>query len=348
MSLELEGLVKGLEKLELLISDSSLPSADKEKAQELIGGARDALVAYGKERTKEIAEDPYNQYPYNIIKAVFRNQDVPVGPTLSDDQRQGMVYSLGMLNELDQKVLRLRYKEGLDWPEICYVLGLPRAQVRRQERQALRKLAQPVRSRYFLVGLEATQKEVFYRGEKDVYEAEIEHLKKTLSVGMQDDLTFSMRWKAMKLFTTHIPIEELGITPSGIKLLKSKNIKTLEDILLLSDISKDSFPGSTNRMIRTIKEIKARYRAAEKCVLSGQGWSPDKINENISIKDLHFSVRTSNCLRKAGIETLKQLKKYTAEELMAIDNFGKGCLEEVVTKIGPLRISKIETRMITC
>ena len=348
MSLELEGLIKGLEKLELLISDSSLPSADKEKVQELIGGARDSLVAYGKEKTKEIADDPYNQYPYNLIKAIFKNQDVPIGPTLSDDQRQGMVYSLGMLNELDQKVLKLRYKEGLDWPEICCVLSLPRAQVRRQERQALRKLAQPVRSRYFLVGLEATQKEVFYREEIDAYEEEKEHINKTLSVGMQNDLTFSMRWKAMKLFTTHIPIEELGITPTSIKILKSKNIKTLEDILLLPDISKDSFPGITNRMIRTIKDIKDRYRAAEKCVLSGRGWRPDEINENISIKDLRFSVRTSNCLRKAGIETLKQLKKYTAEELMALDNFGKGCLEEVVTKIGPLRISKTETRMGTC
>jgi len=51
------------------------------------------------------------------------------------------------------------------------------------------------------------------------------------------------------------------------------------------------------------------------------------------IEDLDFSVRTYNCLKKEGVDSLGQLVRHSEEELMAIRNFGKRSLTEVVEKL---------------
>jgi DNA-directed RNA polymerase subunit alpha len=51
------------------------------------------------------------------------------------------------------------------------------------------------------------------------------------------------------------------------------------------------------------------------------------------IEDLDFSVRTYNCLKKEGVDTLGHLVQHPEEELMAIRNFGKRSLTEVVEKL---------------
>ncbi|MCR5735054.1 MAG: AAA family ATPase [Lachnospiraceae bacterium] len=52
-----------------------------------------------------------------------------------------------------------------------------------------------------------------------------------------------------------------------------------------------------------------------------------------SIEDLDLSVRAYNCLRRAGIQTIGQLKKLTDEELMKVRNLGKTSFEEVKNKL---------------
>lgn len=45
--------------------------------------------------------------------------------------------------------------------------------------------------------------------------------------------------------------------------------------------------------------------------------------------ELGFSVRTANCMRAEGIETLRDLRQMTERRLLEIPNFGRRCLEEV-------------------
>lgn len=52
------------------------------------------------------------------------------------------------------------------------------------------------------------------------------------------------------------------------------------------------------------------------------------------IEELDFSVRTFNCLKKAGIMTIGELVQTTEPELMQIRNFGRKSLEEVREKLG--------------
>jgi DNA-directed RNA polymerase subunit alpha len=52
------------------------------------------------------------------------------------------------------------------------------------------------------------------------------------------------------------------------------------------------------------------------------------------IEDLDFTVRAYNCLKKSNINTVGELVSRTADELLAIRNFGQRSLEEVTAKLG--------------
>ena len=51
------------------------------------------------------------------------------------------------------------------------------------------------------------------------------------------------------------------------------------------------------------------------------------------IEELGLSVRSENCLHRAGIETIGQLTVKTENELRLIRNFGEKCLAEVTAKM---------------
>lgn len=53
----------------------------------------------------------------------------------------------------------------------------------------------------------------------------------------------------------------------------------------------------------------------------------------VKIEELNFSARVYNCLRRAGIETVEQLKRMSDEDLVCLRNFGTTCLAEVRRKI---------------
>jgi len=57
------------------------------------------------------------------------------------------------------------------------------------------------------------------------------------------------------------------------------------------------------------------------------------------IENLDFSVRTYNCLKKEKIDTLGLLIENTEEDLLAIRNFGKRSLTEVIEKLAELELA---------
>jgi len=52
-----------------------------------------------------------------------------------------------------------------------------------------------------------------------------------------------------------------------------------------------------------------------------------------TIEELDFSVRSYNCLKKSGINTLRDLISYSPEEVIKIKNLGKKSLDEIKEKI---------------
>jgi len=49
----------------------------------------------------------------------------------------------------------------------------------------------------------------------------------------------------------------------------------------------------------------------------------------LPISELELSVRSSNCLREAGIKTIADLVKRAEEEMLGFKNFGKKSLTEI-------------------
>ena len=78
------------------------------------------------------------------------------------------------------------------------------------------------------------------------------------------------------------------------------------------------------RADRGLRRVRGRRRAAARAgVPLAHGM------ENFPIEELELGVRSYNCLKRVGIETIGDLVMKTENELAAIPNFGKKSIEEV-------------------
>ena len=56
----------------------------------------------------------------------------------------------------------------------------------------------------------------------------------------------------------------------------------------------------------------------------------------MNIDELELSVRSYNCLKRAGINTVGELTNRTSEDMMKVRNLGRKSLEEVLAKLKEL------------
>ena len=56
----------------------------------------------------------------------------------------------------------------------------------------------------------------------------------------------------------------------------------------------------------------------------------------MNIDELELSVRSYNCLKRAGINTVEELINKTPEDMMKVRNLGRKSLEEVLAKLKEL------------
>lgn len=59
-------------------------------------------------------------------------------------------------------------------------------------------------------------------------------------------------------------------------------------------------------------------------------------NLDVSIDELELSVRSYNCLKRAGINTVKDLTSRTEEDMMKVRNLGRKSLDEVIEKLNSM------------
>jgi DNA-directed RNA polymerase subunit alpha len=81
--------------------------------------------------------------------------------------------------------------------------------------------------------------------------------------------------------------------------------------------------------------VDARRPAAAQDV---PGDKRDRLRE-MPIEELELSVRSFNCLKRAGINTVAELVSRTDEEMMKVRNLGKKSLEEVKQKLADVGLS---------
>ena len=79
-------------------------------------------------------------------------------------------------------------------------------------------------------------------------------------------------------------------------------------------------------------------KANDPSVAGGMSESQDDAPET-SIDELDLSVRSFNCLKRAGINTVAQLCEKTREDMMRVRNLGQKSLEEVIAKLDNMGLS---------
>lgn len=83
-----------------------------------------------------------------------------------------------------------------------------------------------------------------------------------------------------------------------------------------------------------VEELTAREPEVVEGVVAVDGVAPATGGDNdILIDELELSVRSYNCLKRAGIETIGQLLVKSESELQAIPNFGQKSIEEVIENL---------------
>ena len=66
--------------------------------------------------------------------------------------------------------------------------------------------------------------------------------------------------------------------------------------------------------------------------------SKEKVLE-MNIDELELSVRSYNCLKRAGINTVEELTNKSQEDMMKVRNLGRKSLEEVLAKLNELGLT---------
>ncbi len=80
---------------------------------------------------------------------------------------------------------------------------------------------------------------------------------------------------------------------------------------------------------KPLREVTAEFGAQE----------IDGSNLDMSIEDLDLSVRSFNCLKRANVNTVRDLVNKTEEEMIKVRNLGRKSLEEVILKLNSLGLS---------
>lgn len=94
---------------------------------------------------------------------------------------------------------------------------------------------------------------------------------------------------------------------------------------------------AVDRASGILKEYMDMFRTTKDVILStddsADNYSEDDSMKVTSVEDLDLSVRSTNCLRRAGISTIEDLCQKTEDDMMKIRNLGKKSLDEIKKKL---------------
>jgi len=91
-----------------------------------------------------------------------------------------------------------------------------------------------------------------------------------------------------------------------------------------------------NEHLKLFIDLSEKGRQA--AVLKDQGETSTEQNTPTQIEDLELTVRSFNCLKRAGISTVEELTNKTQDEMMKIRNLGRKSLDEVMEKLRDLNL----------
>jgi DNA-directed RNA polymerase subunit alpha len=145
------------------------------------------------------------------------------------------------------------------------------------------------------------------------------------------------------------PISDFELSVRSRNCLRKMNIRTLGDLLNITEaelLSYKNFGETSLREIKAILETKGlRLGMAleDKQLQTGEpmdmGTPEDQGLLNKTVDDLQLSVRARKCLQKLNLHSVGELTRTTEAELLGCKNFGVTSLNEIKKALGGLGLS---------
>ena len=194
-------------------------------------------------------EEAYRRiYPFNLIYAIFQPANAEDFDFIGHINLAGIMEATKTLHDREQKVLELRFRQGLTLKETGAEFGVTTERIRQIEAKALRKMRHP------------------------------------------------SRWKQYRM----VEVEKLWEAERAVSGWELENIT-----------------------------LRMRLDGMDQVATAPEVPSPTEVY----LDEMNLSVRSFNCLRRAGYDKLSDLAGVKMSELAVVRNLGKRSLEEIVAKL---------------
>lgn len=145
------------------------------------------------------------------------------------------------------------------------------------------------------------------------------------------------------IFRQHMTLQEagkeFGVTRERIRQVQIKALKKIKHYRYYFEVGKyaDKKELAKQEYQKYLEQNKKewKYEEAKEFVKNYESEHKQEIamKAQIDIEYLDLSVRTYNCLRRAGIRYLSELLSKTKEELIRVRNMGKKSLKEIIDNL---------------
>ena len=140
----------------------------------------------------------------------------------------------------------------------------------------------------------------------------------------------------------YTPVERVNLTVENTRVGQITDYDKLTlDVFSNGTLSPDEAVSLAAKVLcehlNLFVDLSENAKAAE-VMVEKEDDEKEKVLE-MNIDELELSVRSYNCLKRAGINTVEELTNKTPEDMMKVRNLGRKSLEEVLAKLKELGLS---------
>ena len=136
-------------------------------------------------------------------------------------------------------------------------------------------------------------------------------------------------------------LEELGLSVRTYNCLKRANIHMVEDLVKRSMDDMLKIRNLTAKclyeVVDKLEQLGLVFKEEEHDGWVGMDTSYDDIMRekilNMTLEEMELSRRSYECLKRAGINTVRELTQKTEDDLLKVRNLGRKSLDEVINKL---------------
>ena len=133
------------------------------------------------------------------------------------------------------------------------------------------------------------------------------------------------------------PVEKVNFTADNIRTGKSLDkCELVLEVWTNGSVDANVAVSSASKILMEHLELLVDISEGVKdspSIMAEKAEAPKKADPNLTIEELDLSVRSYNCLKRAGINNVEALMTKSEEELMKVRNLGRKSMEEVINKL---------------